>query len=153
MLRRGGVSVDGRTKILADATTLQLDLIRVGQSDAGTFGVLRIGHVPFALTLEEPWRDNRQNVSCIPPGEYLCKRVQSPKFGNTFEVQGVDRRSHILFHKGNTLEDTQGCILIGEEFAVRQDGTPVLGSSAVGFAEFLAKTKGVDEFDLSITDA
>jgi Family of unknown function (DUF5675) len=125
-----------------------LDLIRVGSSEQGTFGVLRIGQVPFALTLERPWRDNETNVSCIPPTEYLCRRVKSDKFGETFEVQGVERRSHILFHKGNTIADTKGCILVGEQF----DGTK-LAYSGAGYGEFMAKMAGLDEFTLRITEA
>jgi hypothetical protein len=127
---------------------MDLDLIRIGQSNVGTFGVLRIGQVPFALTLERPWRDNETNVSCIPPTEYLCRRVHSPKFGETFEVQGVERRSHILFHKGNTIEDTHGCILVGEQF----DGAK-LAYSGAGYGEFMAKMAGLDEFTLRITEA
>jgi hypothetical protein len=124
-----------------------LDLIRVGSSEQGTFGVLRIGQVPFALTLERPWRDNETNVSCIPPTEYICRRVHSPKFGETFEVQGVERRSHILFHKGNTIENTKGCILVGEQF----DGTK-LAHSGAGYGEFMAKLAGLDEFTLRILE-
>lgn len=127
---------------------MTIDLIRVGQSPAGTFGVLRIGQVPFALTLEQPWRDNETNISCIPPTEYICRRVASPKFGNTFEVQGVERRSHILFHKGNTLADTKGCILVGEQF----HGT-ALAYSGAGYDEFMAKLTGLDEFTLRIVEA
>ena len=128
---------------------MKLDLLRVGQSARGTFGVLRYGQVPFALTLEEPWLDNAVGVSCIPPGLYRCERVRSPKFGNTFEVTQVEGRSHILFHKGNTLDDTQGCILVGEEFSGTFD-QPMLVSSQRGFSEFLALLDGQAEFDLEI---
>ncbi len=131
---------------------MTLDLIRVGMSEAGTFGVLRIGQVPFALTLEPPWRDNEPNISCIPPTEYVCRRVHSQQFGETFEVQGVERRSHILFHKGNTLANTKGCILVGEEFAVDQHGTPIITASDKGYKEFMTKLAGLDEFTLRITE-
>lgn len=130
---------------------MQMDLIRVGQSEAGTFGVLRIGQIPFALTLEQPWRDNQTNISCIPPTEYICRRIHSNKFGETFEVQGVERRSHILFHKGNTMADTQGCILVGEEFSTNQ-AAPILAASAKGYGEFMAKLTGLDEFTLRILE-
>jgi len=132
---------------------MNIDLVRVGSSAAGTFGVLRRGQVPFALTLERPWQDNQANVSCIPPSEYVCKRARSPRFGETFEVMGVDRRSHILFHKGNTIGDTQGCILVGEEFSVDDNGTPVLAASARGYGEFMGILKGYDEFVLRIQEA
>lgn len=129
-----------------------LDLIRVGQSARGTFGVLRHGQVPFVLTCERPWQGNQAGVSCIPVGRYRCRRVRSPKFGVTFEVCDVPGRSHILFHSGNTIEDTEGCILVGEEFSGTWDA-PMLGSSRRGFAELFAYLEGIPEFDVNIMDA
>jgi hypothetical protein len=129
-----------------------LDLLRVGQSGRGTFGVIRFGAVPFVLTLERPWQFNEQNLSCIPTGRYRCERVRSPKFGWTFEVKNVPNRSHVLFHSGNTLEDTHGCILVGEEFSGTWD-KPMLASSQRGFMEFLNLLEGVNAFELNILDA
>lgn len=128
---------------------ITLTLIRVGQSARGTFGVLRYGVVPFALTMELPWTDNTPNQSCIPTGSYVCRRIRSPKFGDTFEVTQVPNRSHILFHQGNTLEDTEGCILVAEEFSGTFDH-PMVASSARGFGEFLALLKGQPAFTLEI---
>ncbi len=130
---------------------MRLVLLRVGQSSKGTFGVLRCGVVPFALTLERPWLNNLQAVSSIPAGLYECHRVDSPKFGNTFEVTGVPNRSHILFHKGNTIADTKGCILVGEQFGGSYD-VPMLMDSKHGFEEFLSLLYGRTLFDLLIID-
>ena len=127
----------------------ELTLLRVGQSSKGTFGVLRQGPVPFALTLERPWLDNQQQVSSIPTGQYDCQRIHSPKFGNTFEVTKVPNRSHVLFHKGNTVEDTMGCILVAEEFSGTYD-KPMIVSSERGFSEFLKLLEGQDTFHLTI---
>lgn len=126
---------------------MHLQLLRVGSSKEGTFGLLRIGQVPFAVTLEDPWRDNIPEQSCIPPGLYACKRVQSPRFGETFEVTGVPNRTHILFHAGNTIGDTEGCILIGEAYA----GLGIAYSKA-GFQEFLDTLKGETSFALHIVN-
>jgi len=122
----------------------------VGNTDKGTFGVLRHDGVPFALTMELPWRDNRHNESCIPLGVYECRRITSPKFGETFELSNVPDRTHILFHKGNTLADTAGCILIGEEFA-GSHAAPSLASSARGFREFMALAEGVERLHLVVS--
>ena len=134
-----------------DTTNLhpELTLIRVGESSKGTFGVLRQGQVPFALTLELPWLDNQQQKSSIPTGHYECRRIQSPKFGNTFEITHVPNRSHVLFHKGNTLEDTKGCVLVAEEFSGTYDH-PMIVSSERGFLEFLKLLAGHDRFNLTI---
>ena len=64
-------------------------------------------------TLERPWIFNERKVSCIPTGTYLVKRHVSPKFGQCLKVQDVKGRSDILFHSGNVVNDTLGCILVG----------------------------------------
>lgn len=128
-----------------------LELIRVGSSPRGTFGVLRHGQVPFCLTLERPWVNNERHVSCIPAGRYRCRRVRSPTFGQTFEVCDVPNRSQVLFHAGNTLEDTHGCILVGEEFSGTWE-KPMLVSSQRGFRELQHYLAEADEFDLIIHD-
>ena len=128
---------------------ITLDLIRVGSSARGTFGVLRHGQVPFVLTLERPWNDNQQDISCIPAGRYRCRAIRSPKFGNTYEVCDVPGRAHVLFHQGNTIEDTHGCILVGEEFSGTWE-SPMLVSSQRGFGELVKYLDGVREFDLVI---
>lgn len=130
---------------------IYLDLIRVGQSGRGTFGVLRNGEVPFALTLEPPWRNNLSNLSCIPAGKYLCRRVRSTRFGWTFQVQDVPERTHVLFHRGNAPEDTEGCILVGEEFSGTWD-KPRIASSERGFMEFMNLLNDEQEFTLRIVE-
>lgn len=131
---------------------ITLTLKRVASDNYGTFGVLIDGDTPFAVTCEDLWRDNAPSISCIPVGMYHCKRVKSPKFGDTFEVTGVPGRSHILFHKGNTEDDTHGCILVAEEFGKLHGKTAVLASGA-GYGEFMARLKGVDSFPLHIMEA
>ena len=128
---------------------MRIDLIRVGQSDKGTFGVLRYGAVPFALTLELPWKNNAEYLSCIPSGLYVCRRVNSVRFGDVFEVQDVPNRSHVLFHRGNTLANTEGCILVGEEFAGSIE-VPILVNSARGYTEFMLLLQRQMTFDLLI---
>jgi hypothetical protein len=131
-------------------------LIRVAYIPDGTFGVLFDGETPFCLTLEREWKDNKRGESCIPMGTYSCKRVVSPKFGDTFEVCDVPGRSHILFHKGNLEDDSHGCILIGEEygrFRIARDISKVaVLSSGRGFKEFRERTNSVDDFELKIRD-
>ena len=117
--------------------------------DFGVFGVLLHGDIPFAVTLELPWKDNKPEESCIPIGLYRCERTISPKFGKTFEVVGVQERTHILFHKGNFTKDTKGCILIGEMFEPIE-GRPGIIKSGRGFNEFMERLRGEDRFALNI---
>jgi hypothetical protein len=125
-------------------------LIRISQIAEGTFGVLlNDDNIPFALTLERIWADNEVGKSCIPWGNYICARVQSPKFGNTFQVLDVPGRSEILFHKGNLSEDSHGCILVGEQFEPIEGRNGIIASNK-GFEEFLYKTKNLDNFILKV---
>jgi hypothetical protein len=129
---------------------MRLTLKRIASRPDGTFGVLLAEDVPFALTLERPWRDNRRGESCIPTGRYLCTRVNSPKFGMTWHVRNVPDRSEILFHAGNTFTDSHGCILVAERFATWADGTTSIADSRVGMAELMALTRDLVSIDLEI---
>ena len=131
---------------------MKVDIIRVHSSKAGTFGVLLINGMPIGVTGEQDWEDNKKEISCIPTGQYWCKRVDTPKHGDTFEVTGVLGRSAILFHKGNLpLEHSQGCILVAEQFESLKGKQAVL-ASAKGYGEFMDKLKGEDNFILNIIE-
>lgn len=130
--------------------SIHFKLIRISSMESGTFGVLLDGELPFCLTIERPWFNNEQNISCIPSGKYLCRRVHSPRFGNTFEVGDVPGRSAILFHKGNVMDDSHGCIIVGEQFELL-NGKPAVLASGKAFEEFLGRLKDTDEFHLEIT--
>lgn len=127
-------------------------LIRVAQGLIATYGVWVHDRIPFAVSLERPWKNNERGVSCISAGVYECRRIKSPKFGDTFQVMDVPGRSEILIHKGNIDEDSHGCILIGEAF------NPVLGKPGItdsghAFAELMNLMRMTDRFPLSIIDA
>ena len=69
----------------------RLQIKRVAANADGMFGVIieqvqDFGSDAFALTLERPWLQNKRNISCIPNGLYLCRRITSPRFGNTFHM-------------------------------------------------------------------
>src|SRR5438105_1529429 len=113
------------------------------------FGIFLDGQVPFAVTVERPWLNNQNSISCIPFGTYICKRVVSPKFGITFEVTNVPSRSEILIHKGNVDLDSHGCIVVGEYFGTLNNTNAVIASGPA-FNEFLRRTTGLDEFQLTI---
>ena len=126
-----------------------LTMKRISNNAEGTFGVLIDDTVPFAVTLEPPWRGNLPDVSCIRAGKYLCASLMSDRYGKTFEVVSVKGRTDILFHRGNVLDDTNGCILIGKTFGSLEGRSAIL-NSAIGFDEFLERYGNDDRFVLAI---
>lgn len=109
-----------------------LKLTRTAKRDAYTIGKLYINGSYFCDTLEDKdrgltqdmplWNIQRIKVmhhTAIPSGTYKVVVNQSPKFGRPLprllEVPGFDG---ILIHRGNTHEDSSGCILVGENKAV-----------------------------------
>lgn len=143
-----------------------LRLDRFADGDWGTVGkftVLFSNHEDTwrCYSLEEEDQRNQRNISRIPAGVYRARRHQSPTFGETFIVEDVKNRTFILFHPGNTEEDTDGCILLGEELAAfiveDEDGggrVPKIGvaSSRSAFQMFMSKMEGHDEATLVVTD-
>lgn len=92
-------------------------------------------------TLEEPDMGNTTNISCIPEGQYTCKPHISTKFPYpTWEITNVPNRTAVLIgHKGNTVLDIEGCILMGRNFGKLKGRTAVLSSGIAceGFQKYI----------------
>ena len=82
----------------------------------GTCKVMDEHNMPLfvSLSLERGWRDNQQNISCIPLGEYPVVLEWSPKFEkNLWEIKEVPGRSETKFHSANYWHQLNGCIALG----------------------------------------
>lgn len=94
-------------------------LSRGKQTAIGILGTLSYMGETLCYTLEEPWRNNApadhkgETESCIPEGRYYCVPHSGARFKNVWRLEDVPNRSYILIHAGNTLADTEGCILVG----------------------------------------
>ena len=64
-------------------------------------------------TIERQWLDNAPDVSCIPPGVYICRWGFSPTHGWCFYVMNVDGRGNIEIHSANLWDQLLGCIALG----------------------------------------
>ena len=120
-----------------------IDLLRVEYTTRCVRGVWLVnGHLQCA-TLENPWKDNQQNISCIPEGTYDFTRTDSIRFGETFEIGGVQGRTRILIHWGNTAADTEGCVLLGTEIGTLS-GEPAVLRSRAAFQRFMTLMNAMD---------
>ena len=96
---------------------INLLLIRDTFTKNSVIGELFLNGERMCDTLENPWKDNQRNISCIPEGNYKV-RLRLPRESASRDyihllVEDVENRSYILFHRGNTAKDTSGCILVG----------------------------------------
>ena len=90
-------------------------IMRQPSTPAGTFGLFISDSGLQLHSLEKPWADNAPDVSCIPPGVYICKWGWSAKHGcNVYILQNVADRTMIEIHPANLAEQLLGCIALGE---------------------------------------
>lgn len=110
---------------------MKLKLERKYFKDTYTIGNLYVDGKYFCDTLEDKNRDVNKNgkfdngeskvygETCIPFGTYKIVVNMSPKFGRELpRLLDVPSFTSILIHRGNTTEDSSGCILVGENKAV-----------------------------------
>lgn len=99
-------------------------LERYEYAPASVHGSLFLGNGTVLKTLERPWRDNEPFVSCVPEGIYELVRHMGTKYQDTWALDGETvapspeagrARSTCVFHAGNTVRDTTGCVLVGLE--------------------------------------
>lgn len=133
------------------------------KSDKVTFGKLLLDWIPEhkdIYTIELPWLNNKNNISCIPQGLYNCSRYKHPEKGWVWRVLNVPGREKILIHSGNFASDvkllssahstdTEGCILPGLGI---EEKVPMVIKSKLAMA-YLYKCIGDDNFTLEVKDA
>lgn len=78
-----------------------------------TFGVFLNESTPLCVTLELPDLNNTVGKSCILPGVYQVIQNTQKKPWRLLDVPG---RTEVDIHDGNTIADTEGCILVGTYF-------------------------------------
>lgn len=100
-------------------------LFRTFANDKQSLGLFSVnsdkGVELSARSLELPWKDNANSISCFAPGKYICKYTKSPSFSATagrdvftYEVTGVPGRAGIRIHSANYVSQLRGCIALGD---------------------------------------
>jgi len=120
-------------KVMAEL--LEATITRFAETADSTLGLLTVGDLKL-WTLEDAWRDNKNNISCIPTGRYLCTphgwepgNPHGFKYTNTYQVRGVPGRIGILFHALNNHTQTEGCIGPAYELHFERDKARTLQSA------------------------
>jgi hypothetical protein len=98
---------------------------RTNEATLGT--VFDRNNQEICKTLENPWLDNRVNISCIPEGIYEVRADNSGRF-RYWQILNVSGRSGVEIHQGNKECDTQGCILFGKKWGFIGNELAVLNS-------------------------
>lgn len=133
------------------------EIFRLRRSDQGTEGLLVSGDFN-CRTLELPWRNNRRQVSCIPPGIYDVEIRLSNKYGRVYWVRKVPDRTYILIHSGNYAGDklkgfkshVMGCILLGKKSGFLGGQAAVLNSRTT--VRSFCRHMGYEPFRLRIQE-
>lgn len=106
---------------------MKLELKRIALRDTYTIGKLYIDGEYFCDTIEDKVRDLNKNgvfdngetkikgKTAIPYGKYEVVWAYSPRFKRyTPRLLNVNSFSGVLIHAGNTANDSEGCILLGQ---------------------------------------
>lgn len=95
---------------------MNLQLIRYCYGPDHVAGLLKFGEdlKQSVWTLECPYLENQPFISCVPDGGWPLVAFDSADHPGCWVLTPIPNRTGILIHVGNTVEHTQGCILIGQ---------------------------------------
>lgn len=111
---------------------MRLELRRIAKKPTYTIGRLYINEEYFCDTIEDTDRGLNSYMSleevkakkvkgktAIPTDTYRVKITYSPRFKKDMPlIENVVGFDGIRIHSGNTAEDTEGCIIVGENKVV-----------------------------------
>ena len=127
---------------------MNIILQRLVGGDGGVFGVILKDKRPLFTTLELPWKNNQRNISCVPPGTYKCSKIFSNRFQRyLYVLLNVPDRDMVEIHVGNSIRDTQGCILLGMSYSLSDNA---IMNSKLAFDNFMSIMPS--EFTITIND-
>lgn len=133
--------------------------MRVSIAPEGAYGVLLRSGLPIGPVSVErtyPLSDTAPHgpqLVKIPQGQYRCEKTRYHRGGyDTFEIKDVQGHSRLLFHLGNTEEDSEGCVLLGQRFGMLR-GKPAVLQSGLAFAEFMSMMGFRQSFTLGVRNA
>lgn len=115
----------------------KLVISRTYQKDC-TLGVVNFDN-QRCFSLELPWKDNKEDESCIPPGLYIARFRNSPSNGPCLQFDNVVMRTYVQIHSANFTRQLLGCIAVGDSIAdIDKDGLPDVTNSKLTLSKILA---------------
>ena len=104
------------------------------------------------FSLERGWKNNQNNISCIPEGTYKLVLEYSDRFKKyLWEIKGVPNRAECKFHSANYWHELNGCIALGNKrIDINKDGYPDVTSSVDTMKKFHELLKGETEVKLIV---
>jgi hypothetical protein len=132
--------------------TKSLELKRIFLGREATIGELYIDGVYLCDTLEDKVRPDGVKImgeTAIPGGIYDVKLTHSPKFKRVLpEILNVPGFTAIRIHSGNTVKDTEGCILVGHWEGLNPEW---ISDSKKALEELLKALHGTEEIKITIS--
>jgi hypothetical protein len=132
---------------------MKLNLVRTQFGADATNGILFINGVFECFTLEDEVRDVKvYGETAIPKGTYNIEFRKEGGFHNRYsaryknahygmlEIKDIPNFKWVLFHSGNTDENSAGCVLVGDtqqDLDVSKDG--FIGSSRNAYKKMYEK--------------
>lgn len=98
---------------------MELELNRFGEIHQATIGVLLINKEFFSYTLERPWLNDKNDISCIPTGIYTVKLTESARFKRVLPqilMPVGSKRTGIRMHSASYVSELEGCVSCGYEY-------------------------------------
>lgn len=83
-----------------------------------TMGYLIAYGEVLCYTLELPWADNLNNISCISAGTYSGILRYDKTDGWRIQLENVPNRTGVQIHMGNYTSQIKGCVLVGTNATV-----------------------------------
>jgi len=126
---------------------MKLLLKRIALKEKYTIGKLYIDGEFFSDTLEDPVREEKiYGETAIPKGTYKVTITLSPRFRRWLPLlHDVPNFEGVRIHRGNTPEDTHGCILVGQNKIKGQ-----VVNSAYTEIELMKRLKGQTDITIEI---
>lgn len=131
-----------------EGVAVNLVVMRQWYTPESTIGEMFVDGQRECFTLEDAVRDHKiPGKTAIPEGTYRTVLTHSQRFKRELPLLvDVPGFSGVRIHSGNTPDDTEGCILVGQ---TRMDN--FVGRSRAAFDQLFAKMQVAKRAGLDIT--